>query len=269
MSTLNTIKKSLFHTYALYEAHTPVHLGAYQVAKALNALFGLAVFTISGFKIELNPIAVIDRTLILGLSHDDVVAASIREMKEGTFLDIGANIGYFSLMAASLGRNVIAFEPSKREVDRMERNIRLNGFSSIRLISEGISDKKEELVLHLGQEFNPGQNSVVDVVNSKESEMTSYAPLTSFLSEEELRGIRLCKIDVEGFELNVLLGMEECMPLLARSSFVIEITPKFLAKAGHSANDIYAFFEKYGFEPRFGLDSSARKYDEVFVPRTR
>jgi FkbM family methyltransferase len=261
---MNSFRKFLFRAYALYEAHSPIHLGNYQISQVLYALFGLATFEIEGFKIQLNPVAAIDRSLILGRSHDETVAACIKEMKDGSYLDIGANIGYFCLMASSRGIPSYAFEPSTRELVRMNQNIAVNNFKNITVFHAGISDKKEQLALQLGQDFNPGQNSVLTVVDSKESELADFAPLSTYLSKEELQTILLCKIDVEGFELNVLQGMEDCMQYLTKADFVVEITPKFLAHASQNPADIYSFFERHGYTPRFGLDTSARKYDEVF-----
>ena len=261
-------KRILFYAYSLYEARFPIQRGKYQIAQALSSVFGLAPFAIDGFKIELNPIAAIDRALILGLKHDDVVTQEIQKIPAGkSYVDVGANIGYFVLEAGKRGVPVFAFEPSPREVVRMKRNIALNAFEHIKVFEAGISNAVEKLDLKLGMEYNPGQNSVLDVSKSVDSVSCAFAPLSHFLSPDELKNVGLIKIDVEGFEYEVLQGMEDVLSSL-HCPVVIEITPSFLEKAGHSAKDIYNLFYVHGYRPTAGLDESARRYDEVFVPTT-
>ena len=259
-------KRILFYGYSLYEARFPIQRGKYQIAQVLSRVFGFAPFEIDGFKIELNPIAAIDRALILGLKHDDVVTQEIQKIPTGkSYVDVGANIGFFVLEAAARGVPVFAFEPSPREVVRMKRNIALNAFGHIKVFEAGISNAAEKRDLKLGMEYNPGQNSVLDVSKSVDSVSCTFAPLSHFLSPHELKNVGLVKIDVEGFEYEVLQGMEDVLSSL-HCPVVIEITPSFLEKAGHSAKDIYDFFYVHGYHPTAGLDESARRYDEVFVP---
>ena len=262
-----TFKKALFYYYAVYEARFPIQRGKYQLAQVLSRVFGLAPFEVDGFKIELNPIAAIDRALILGLTHDDVVSQEIAKIPAGkAYVDVGANIGYFVLEAGKRGIPVFAFEPSPREVVRMKRNVALNSFQNINIFESGISNTTEKRDLKLGMEYNPGQNSVLDVSKSVDSVSCTFAPLSNFLTPDEIKNIGLIKIDVEGFEYEVLQGMADVSPLLS-CPIVVEITPSFLAKAGHSAKDIYELFATFGYIGRSGLDESSRRYDEVFIPR--
>jgi len=262
---MNKVKQALFYCYAVYEARFPIAFGKYRLAQLLYKVFGLVAFDLEGFTIELNPVAAIDRALILGLAHDEVVSEQIRRISPGkTFIDIGANIGYFSLYAASRSIGVYAFEPSPREAERLRRNVALNRFTSVTVFEQGISRTKEVLPLHLGMDYNPGQNSVLEVSASSESVACSFAPLHTFLSPEQLKDVGLVKIDVEGFELSVLQGMEEVIPHLT-CPVVVEITPAFFAKAGHTAQDVYDFMQSHGYRSLVGLNERARRYDEVFV----
>ena len=263
----NSLKCTLFRAYARYEAAHEGRRGNYQIAKLINAVFGLATFTVEDFKIELNPVAAIDRSLILGISHDDDVAQQIRAIPQGkSFLDIGANIGYFDLYAAARGTPVFAFEPSPREAARLRQNVAINNFGNLVTVFEaGISNTSEKRDLRLGKDFNPGQNSVLEVSASAEKVQCTFAPLGFYLSAEQLATVGLIKIDVEGFEYQVIEGMKEVLPSLS-CPIVIEITPPFLAKAGHSATALYELFTQAGYRPTVGLNESAKRgYDEVFV----
>lgn len=266
---MNQLKKMLFCAYVFYEAHMPIHKGKFFLGRLLYKTFGLALFTVEGFNIELNPVATFDRAIMTGRHHDDIagVAGELDKLHtRDAFLDVGANIGYFSLFAASRGIEVFAFEPSPREIARMRRNMQLNNFSNITLFEQGLSDKPETLSLRLGMDYNPGQNSVIDYEESIESVQCRFAPLSSFLTPEQARRVRLCKIDVEGFEIFVLRGMEEYMPLLHKTTFVVEITPQYFKRAGYAVQDVYDFFARHGFTPQEGLDATRKRYDEVFVP---
>jgi hypothetical protein len=51
---------------------------------------------------------------------------------------------------------------------------------------------------------------------------------------------------------------------MLEATFIIEVSPAFLAQTGHHPSDIYDFFERHGFVPRVGLKGKASQYDEVF-----
>ena len=267
---MNQLKKMLFRAYVFYEAHMPIHKGKFFLGRLLYKMFGLALFTVEDFNIELNPVATFDRAIMTGRQHGDIagVAGELDKLKHGeAFLDVGANIGYFSLFAASRGIEVFAFEPSPREIKRMRRNMQLSNFSNITLFEQGLSDKPEMLSLRFGMDYNPGQNSVIDYEESVESVQCRFAPLSSFITPEQAQRVRLCKIDVEGFEIFVLRGMEEYMPYMGRATFVVEITPRYFRRAGYTIQDVYNFFAKYGYTARNGLDANMKRYDEVFAPQ--
>jgi hypothetical protein len=91
--------------------------------------------------------------------------------------------------------------------------------------------------------------------------------LEDFVGMRELGDVQLVKIDVEGYEFQVLKGLANCMSQMRNATFVVEITPSYLARAGAGETDIYEFFRKRGYRPRFGPKSDAQ-WDEIFVPET-
>ena len=66
--------------------------------------------------------------------------------------------------------------------------------------------------------------------------------------DEQLSCVRLVKIDVEGFEMEVLTGMEGVLEKLKQAAFVIEITPQWLTENGSSASDLYRFMREHGWQ---------------------
>jgi FkbM family methyltransferase len=268
-SLLNSLKRLLFYFCILFQTKFPYERGKYRLAYLVYRLFGLATYRIGEILIELNPISIIDQKLLAGELHDSVVHQAIDAcLKDGgTFIDVGANNGYFSLIAATRkGVRVFAFEPSPRELARFYRNIWLNGLSNITVLPFGLSRRVEMLRLNLAADHNPGMNTVNDLAEFQSYARSldrSFTTLDAILSPTVLQDVRLFKIDVEGFEMSVLEGMEKSIPAMSKATFVVEITASFLVKCGHSPVDIYRFFERHGYRPRFGL-TQVLQYDEVF-----
>jgi len=147
-----------------------------------------------------------------------------------TVLDIGANVGYFSVIAGVLGgpgSQVVAFEPNPRLADMLAQSIILNPSLSIDLERLGVADRLGELPLHLSsQSRNSGLSSLRADLPDRDGEVITV-PLTTVDDYCASRNLHpdLIKIDVEGFELQVLRGA--ATTLAAHTPSVIcEITPQ-------------------------------------------
>ena len=141
-----------------------------------------------------------------------IVSSKFREAKEleviskylrngGTFLDIGANIGYYSLMAANLGATrIIGIEPNPVVLKRFKENIRFNGFEKkIKTFRLGIGEKIENRDLYLS-EVDLGSSSVLENKDSLNKITIKVLPLDVFLKRESVGRVDVMKIDIEGFE---------------------------------------------------------------------
>ncbi|MGH9315331.1 MAG: FkbM family methyltransferase [Vicinamibacterales bacterium] len=129
-----------------------------------------------------------------------------------TVIDVGANWGYFTLVAASIvgprGR-VIALEPEPRLFDLLEQNLRLNGLSHATALREAATDRASTMALHTFDEncANWGVSSVVRAQPGAVATTVAGRPLDAVVRDAGLASIHLVKIDVEGHELEVLAGM--------------------------------------------------------------
>ena len=137
--------------------------------------------------------------------------------KVGVFLDIGANIGYYSLLAAKANPSIdiYAFEPAKGPKYYLEKNITINNFNSrIHMVELALSDqngiidfyevestKYNSRIFNLSGEHNAGtkKTSRNFVKNSVKS-----ITLKDFIISEKLSRIDLIKIDTEGTEVAIL-----------------------------------------------------------------
>jgi FkbM family methyltransferase len=262
------LKRILFNFYLWYIHKSPIKNGNAFLGRIIN-YFDPIPYKINDIELYLNPSAFVDQSLIYLNSHDDEVNKWIDKYitKNDTFLDIGANIGYFSLYAAKIKNcNVIAFEPSQRELIRFYQNIIRNKLNNITLYPFGLGKESLTTTLNLASFQNPGQNSILKNLNftSTEQQIVNIKRLSEVVTTEQLKQIRLIKIDVEGYEINVLEGMQDCMIFLQNAKFVIEITT-FIDSIEQStdAKLIYTFFKKNGFNPFFGLKNN-HQYNELF-----
>ncbi len=89
--------------------------------------------------------------------------------------------------------------------------------------------------------------------------------LDTILKPEVLCRTDLVKIDVEGFEMEVLLGMEEALKHMRHATIVVEITPRWLEENGASAFGLYEFLTSRGWRARGGIRDEMQ-WDEIFVP---
>lgn len=122
------------------------------------------------------------------------------------FVDVGANAGLYSLWAAHLGCRVTAFEPSSDVWHLLGQNIALNGFD-VQAVRAAVGSEDGTATFTRGKgptnSLVSGDGAQLDVATS--SEDVPVRSLDSVFPSQQLRGI---KVDVEGFERNVLEGME-------------------------------------------------------------
>jgi FkbM family methyltransferase len=137
-----------------------------------------------------------------------------RPSSSGIFLDIGSNIGYFSLLASQRFAKVIAFEPSKQVFGALQSNINRNGHKNITAINAAVSNTEKEAILFNSSGRDTGSASLSGTGDI--SETVRCAPLQSFLPEEDWPQVRFVKIDVEGGELEVVKSLLMSAHLLPR-----------------------------------------------------
>ena len=173
---------------------------------------------------------------------------------EAVFLDIGANIGYFSLLAAiKAGAKVVSFEPQKQVADLLARSVDLNQVGGlVRLERIALSNSPATMRMTAcpgntghSQLANPGDEGVQDYP-------VAVVVLDDWIKENRLGPVSVCKIDAEGADLRILEGMTG---LLDRDgpAIVVEIIDEYLAQFGGTGPAILKLLESRGY-----VDVSAR-----------
>lgn len=187
-----------------------------------------------------------------GHYHERYEAALVQRLlkEDDVFWDIGANVGYFTLVAATALANrgqIIAFEPGKNAYARLTENLSLNAYLNIKTFPVAVTDREGEAVLHLSGDIADSSASLYPAGQTQaRHEVCRTVALDHFLEAEGLRPPDLIKLDAEGAELAVLKGAQGLIsatpPLL-----LMEMEEKNLLAAGASKSAIQAFLKDYGY----------------------
>ncbi len=223
--------------------------------RLFNAIFphhGVYKETIHGATFELDLKDHIQRNVFLGAYEPKETTYLKSLLKPGmTFVDIGANIGYFSALASSLvGENgkVFSFEPSPYAFAKLKKMADSTPFQNIRTYPIALSDTPGQLKLPVPQEGNHTP-SFLDKTNSNQVSV-DVQRLDVCLSSEKISEIDLLKIDVEGFELKALKGAENLFKSRKIKNIICEFNEYWLREAGTSSNELLQFLMDNDFDLR-------------------
>lgn len=138
------------------------------------------------------------------------------------FCDIGANVGYFSCLARHMGKRVLSFEPIRSNLHYLYKNIELNQWhDGIEVYPIAAGDRAG-----LAPVFGARCGSSLTESwsgGSKTHEVVSVLPLDSVLQQRFLSEKIFCKLDVEGFEFQVLQGAKELLSRAVAPTWWVEI----------------------------------------------
>lgn len=190
------------------------------------------------------------RRLNLG-NEDDFVSHIIKFLpKDGVFIDIGANLGIHSIIAARhMGKDckVIAVEPIKSNQKLLKRNIKLNKISEkVTLIPTALSSEKGTQTMYFEDGFSPAASFKSDSFLNNSVNVPTET-LDSIISKYKLAP-NLIKIDVEGAEYEVLKGSKKTLSIT--NNLLIEIHNYKLNEFGTSLDEILAFLKEFGFKSK-------------------
>jgi len=201
------------------------------------------------FEMVLSPTDSQERDMLFrpGNCDRDEINYLREHLKPGdTFLDAGANVGFYSMVASRIvgdAGKVLAVEADPFNASRVTTNVEVNKMKNVRVINFGLSDKAETLQLGLNTTGNRGGNSFLSV--SPNSVSVSCKTLTDVLLSEKVEKVDGAKMDIEGFEFKVLSRFfDDGIAKLWPRFLIIEINPTFAKRTG---GDVQALLEKNGY----------------------
>lgn len=173
----------------------------------------------------------------------DTVRALLRP--GDTFLDAGASIGYMSFIAAQeVGRRgqVHAFEPVLQYYEKLARLRELNPELPITVNNCALGERDGRAMVYVGTSEDIGWNTMVPgrISRPAEEQHVRVTRLDRYVLDHGLERVRLVKIDVEGYEFQVLKGMRDMLggPPGARPAIICELLPGSLAAMGVSMGEL-------------------------------
>jgi FkbM family methyltransferase len=171
-------------------------------------------------------------------------------------LDIGTNIGANALFFANHCERVYAFEPNPYIYPVLQRNIKRNK-ANILAFPFGLSDTASELTFHINCDWNTGASSFISEHASENSQsvIAHVAIGDEVLAKEQVQHVDFIKIDTEGFEANVLLGLKSYI-MKYKPVIAIEWNSYSTKRLFKEHNLFKTFFSDYLW---FGLGSQWNK----------
>lgn len=145
-----------------------------------------------------------------------------------TFLDLGANFGYFSILAGQVVGDqgkVIAFEPDPRNYERLVKHVALNGMGQVICIAKGIADRSGRVSLFLasGDEGNLGNSSIVRTPRARSEVCIDVITLDEYFAGAGATRVDLMKMDIEGGEVLALWGADRSLAEHRMKMLLVEI----------------------------------------------
>lgn len=171
-------------------------------------------------------------------------------------IDVGSNIGFVLMnMAQRIGSEgkVYGFEPSAKTFAKLQRNLSLNHFNNIMVTQAALGHVMGEAETYAVRSSNLGMNKIRLAPNESMPGTVPIFTLDSFCDAEQLTRVDLIKIDVEGYEQNVLAGslnvLRKFKPLL-----FIELSCQNLSDQNSSPEKIVQLLHAEGYTVKKAVD---------------
>jgi FkbM family methyltransferase len=173
-----------------------------------------------------------------------------REIKKGdVVLDIGAHIGYYSLIFAKyVGRKgkVFAFEPDPDNFTLLKKNVEINGYENTVLIQRAVSNQTCKGKLFLWEE-GTDDHRIYDSHDNRMCIEIDVIKLDDYFKNYDGK-IDFIKIDIQGAELMALKGMSNLLNRNEELRILTEFWPFGLKKSGADSEEYLKLFISHGFE---------------------
>jgi len=177
----------------------------------------------------------------------------MRLKQGGVFIDIGANIGYYSLITSKFCANVVAVEASPEIFYKLINNIKNNSISNIRSINIAVGNFVGKTSIYVATDKNIGATTLFPERFSYDKDkivevIVDVAPFDKILLPRDWEEARLIKIDIEGAEYYVLKNILKNIDICRKDmEILVEISPDDIGKFDTTAESIIQEFYNKGY----------------------
>ena len=225
------------------------------VASFLKKIFFIkrSVVVTNYGKFYVDPISNFGSAIVTDHAYEEDVIESLEGILQpgDTFVDLGANEGFFSILASRLvgtAGKVICIEPQSRLQSVLVRNVAENHVFNINIFQRVVSDSQGIATLSLAPDTNTGSSGLIRATRYKTpTEDVIQVTLSYFISLLNLDKIKLMKIDIESFEYEAILGSKDIFEKDLIENIALELHPDILAARGKSGSEILEFLYAAGY----------------------
>jgi len=195
-------------------------------------------------------------TYILGRFIELETAQTMRALLRSgdTVIDVGANRGFFLLSCLPhIGSSglIYAFEPNPQEADRIDELVQMNSIKNVILHRCALANTESTMELHLLDDLS-GLSTLADISSQSRQRITGTVSVAvhrgdAILADVETSNDILMKVDVEGFELEVMKGASRFISDRKPALFV-EVEPEWLKRAGTSSAELFSWILERGYK---------------------
>jgi FkbM family methyltransferase len=226
----------------------------------------LEYIKIDGQKLYLDK----EDSLLLSTRKDDYDKFEIECLKQiikkgDIVVDLGANIGYYTLILAQLvGElgHVYAFEPEPSNFELLSKNVKENNHNHVTLVQKAVSDKNSKINLYVSKR-NFASHRIFDGEDKRESIEIDVITLDEYFKNFE-KPIKFIKIDVEGAEGATLLGASKIIKNSKNLVIMMEYFPKWIKKFGDVPEEILKSLVEKKFK-LFNINKKNKKLDSILI----
>jgi FkbM family methyltransferase len=216
---------------------------------ALLFMFIVPVFYVLGVKIVKSPFGILliaDRETLRSFVYGFFKTHFyyVKDLKKllgklhfSVVLDVGANIGDFTLGTARMADKIIAVEPGKRNFSALETNLTVNGIENVIAVNAAATDTANTV-------FMQGNTSDLFVTNENCGEEVEGFTIDKIVQENCIDKVDVVKLDVQGHELPVLIGMRQLLTSKLAKLLIIEVH----LKRNVTTDEVVSIMDRYGYK---------------------
>ena len=226
-------------------------LQKYRLTRKFIALFKKNYVQIEGYKLYINPMdTVVSATRAKTGAWEPFVTHQFIKIanKASTIVDVGGNIGYFSLQGAihsKPGVKIFVFEPDSVNFQSLTKTMKENTFNNVTCEKVAIAQNSGEISLYISPD-NLGDHRTFDSGDKRKSELVQVVSLDDYFSDYP-HSIDLLKIDIQGYEHFALIGAKKLLQKQRIKVILSELWPYGLELAGCDWRKYIELLERMGF----------------------